>query len=204
VIVIEEIRRLFQTGPVSFFSETFIFIVDELFCKLKKQKNPKGNPMKDTVFTRDITLRGRGMKKGRLKKIKKGLLTLHRFEIMAVNIYRYQISRKKSGLETDLIAAMKNEMGHVQDFQVKLLEYGWRPHMLRWQNWMIGWVFGWSSAMMGRKDVLRMGIWTETRAIEHYQKLLNEVDWDEDTYKMVEKDLNDEVNHLYHWKALLD
>lgn len=159
--------------------------------------------MKNSDFSRDIVHRGDNITKNRLKKIKRGLLTLHRFEIMAVNIYQHQINRKRAEIENDLIAAMKNEMDHVQDFQVKLFEYGWRPDVFRWRNWIIGWLFGWSSRIMGQKAVLKMGIWTEARAIRHYYKILDEVEWEPDTRKMIEKDLNDEVNHLNHWKAVL-
>ena len=64
------------------------------------------------------------MDKKRLKGIKKGLLALHTLELMAVNIYRFQITKEDTELNRQLIAAMCNEMTHFQDFQVKLYEYG--------------------------------------------------------------------------------
>ena len=72
----------------------------------------------------DITLSGQGMSPARLKAIKKGLLTLHTAELMAVNIYKFQITSDPSEFNQHLIAAMCNEMTHLQDFQVKLYEYG--------------------------------------------------------------------------------
>ena len=72
----------------------------------------------------DVKFRGQGMTPARLKGIKKGLLTLHTLEGMAVKIYQYQITKKESELNRDLIAAMGNEMTHLQDFQVKL--YRWK------------------------------------------------------------------------------
>jgi len=61
------------------------------------------------------------------KSHKKRLLKLHTLELMATTIYRFQITKKNSELNRQLIAAMCNEMTHYQDFQVKLYEYGWKP-----------------------------------------------------------------------------
>jgi hypothetical protein len=46
------------------------------------------------------------------------------------------------GPKTELIIAMCNEMTHIQDFQVKLYEYGLRPSKFRWAYWMVGLVIG--------------------------------------------------------------
>jgi len=67
----------------------------------------------------DVKLRGREMPQSRLKGIKKGLLTLHTLELMAVNIYKFQITKHSSEHNRQLIAAMCNEMTHFQNFQVK-------------------------------------------------------------------------------------
>ncbi|AFV03018.1 hypothetical protein UNSWDHB_2144 [Dehalobacter sp. UNSWDHB] len=37
-----------------------------------------------------------------------------------------------------IIQAMANEMTHVQDYQIKLYEYGWSPSPLRWLFWLVG------------------------------------------------------------------
>ena len=76
----------------------------------------------------DFNLRGQGMSQSRLSAIKKGLRTLHTLELMASNIYRFQITKKATELNSQLIAAMCNEMTHYQDFTVKLYEYGFRPN----------------------------------------------------------------------------
>ncbi|MDI6885877.1 MAG: hypothetical protein QMD22_05940 [archaeon] len=54
----------------------------------------------------DIQMRGQGMAPERLKGIKKGLLTLHTAETMAVNVYKHQITSEASELNRLLIAAM--------------------------------------------------------------------------------------------------
>ena len=60
----------------------------------------------------DIRLRGQRFSSSRLRGIKKGLLTLHTLELMATNIYRFQITKKVSEFNRQLIAAMGNEMTH--------------------------------------------------------------------------------------------
>jgi demethoxyubiquinone hydroxylase (CLK1/Coq7/Cat5 family) len=151
----------------------------------------------------DVELRGLEMSKSRLKTIKKGLLALHTLELMASNIYKFQIGKEPNELNHQLIAAMCNEMTHYQDFQVKLYEYGFRPGILRWAYWIVGFVFGFGSRILGTKAILKTGIWVETKAVHHYAQLLRSVDWDEDTRKIIEKDQADEDGHINRWKSLL-
>jgi len=155
------------------------------------------------VRNEDVKLRGRQMSPSRLKAIRKGLLTLHTLELMAANIYKFQITKAPSELNRQLIAAMCNEMTHYQDFQVKLLEYGFRPNILRWAYWLVGFVFGFGSRLLGTKAILKTGIWVETKAVKHYDQLLSSIDWDEDTRRVIEKDQADEYGHINRWKKLL-
>jgi demethoxyubiquinone hydroxylase (CLK1/Coq7/Cat5 family) len=151
-----------------------------------------------------VKLRGEGMPKERLKKIKKALRTLHTLETMAVTIYKFQLTRKRSELNRQLVAAMCNEMTHLQDFQVKLYEYGWTPSKLRWAYWIVGWVFGTFSRLLGVTRILKTGIWVETKAVDHYAELLETVDWDEETRPIVEKNQADEGGHINRWRTLLE
>ena len=152
----------------------------------------------------DVKPRGDGFTEQRLKAVKKGLLALHTLELMAQNIYKFQVTKKPSELNSQLIAAMCNEMTHYQDFQVKLFEYGFRPSILRWAYWMVGFVFGFGSRLLGRKAILKTGIWVETKAVHHYSQLLGSIEWDEDTRKLIEKDQADEHGHINRWKSLLE
>ena len=140
-----------------------------------------------------------------LKAIRKGLLTLHTLETMAVNIYTTQITKKVSELNRQLTAAMYNEMTNVQDFHVKLIEYGWRSGKLRWTYWIVGLVLvlGLSSRLRGTKAILEADVWLETKAVHHYGELLETIDWDEDTRGVIEKDHSDEDSHVTRWKKLL-
>jgi demethoxyubiquinone hydroxylase (CLK1/Coq7/Cat5 family) len=152
----------------------------------------------------DFKMRGRAMEPARLKAIKKGLLTLHTLELMATTIYRYQITKENCEFNRQLIAAMCNEMTHYQDFQVKLYEYGFRPGIIRLAYWFAGFAFGFISRLMGKKAILKTGIWVETKAVRHYAELLEAIEWDEDTRKVIEKDQADEDGHINRWKKLLE
>ncbi|UCG48318.1 MAG: demethoxyubiquinone hydroxylase family protein [Phycisphaerales bacterium] len=151
----------------------------------------------------DIRLRGRQMPAAKLKGIRKALLALHTLELMASNIYKFQVTKEPSELNRRLISAMCNEMTHYQDFQTKLLEYGFRPSMFRWAYWIVGFVFGFGSRLLGKKAILKTGIWVETKAVHHYSELLSAVDWDEDTRSVIEKDQADEDGHISTWRSML-
>jgi demethoxyubiquinone hydroxylase (CLK1/Coq7/Cat5 family) len=148
-------------------------------------------------------LRGEGMAPERLKVIKKALRTLHTLETMAQNIYKFQLTRKRSELNKQLVEAMCNEMTHLQDFQVKLYEYGWKPSKFRWAYWIVGWAFGTFSKLLGVSMILKTGVWVETKAVDHYAELLETVEWDADTRPIVEKNQADEQGHINRWRTLL-
>ena len=151
----------------------------------------------------DFKLRGEGFPAERLKAIKKGLLTLHTLELMASTVYKFQITAERSEMNRQLIAAMCNEMGHYQDFQIKLYEYGFKPSKLRWAYWFVGFAFGFGSRLLGKRAMLKVGVFVESKAVDHYGHLLAEIDWDDETRKVVEKDQADEDGHINRWKALL-
>ncbi len=138
-----------------------------------------------------------------LKLIRKGLLTLHTLELMAATIYRCQITPRSSDLNRALVAAMCNEMTHLQDFQVKLCEYGWRPSPFRWAYWIVGWCLGAFSRLKGPEAILKTGVWVETKAVHHYSELLERVPWDDETRAIVEKNRADEYGHVERWKGML-
>jgi demethoxyubiquinone hydroxylase (CLK1/Coq7/Cat5 family) len=136
-------------------------------------------------------------------RVRRALITLHTLELMAVNIYRCQITPRSSALNRALIAAMCNEMTHFQDFQVKLYEHGWRPSPLRWAYGIAGFVIGLGSRLMGEKAILRTGVWVESKAVRHYSELLGRIAWDEQTRAIIEKNQADEYGHIERWRAFL-
>ena len=156
------------------------------------------------MLEKDISIRNTSLTPKDLLEIRKALLDLHNLEIMAVNVYRCQISDRFPDLKKSLIGAMRNEMVHVEDFQVKLFEYGLRPVWYRWIFWMVGWIIGTGSKIMGKKTILRAGVWTETRAVNHYSELLKCAPWDEETLEVIKRNMGDEAEHLEHWEVLLE
>jgi ubiquinone biosynthesis monooxygenase Coq7 len=168
-----------------------------------KRKNFDISIIRPEMRLSDFKFRGIEMPPERLKTIRKGLRTLHTLETMAVNIYKFQITKKANELNLQIIAAMNNEMTHLQDFQSKLFEYGFKPSKFRFVYWVVGLIFGFFSRLMGRKAILKTGIWVETKAVHHYDELLKDIEWDEETRKIVEKDQADEFGHIKRWESFL-
>jgi demethoxyubiquinone hydroxylase (CLK1/Coq7/Cat5 family) len=152
----------------------------------------------------DFSLRGEGFSPQRLAAIRKGLRTLHTLELMAQTIYKFQLTKAKSEINRQLVAAMCNEMGHYQDFQVKLYEYGFRPSIFRAAFWMVGFAFGFGSRLLGQKAMFKTGIWVESKAVHHYAELLETIEWDDETRKVLEKNQADEDGHVNRWRTLLE
>jgi len=138
-----------------------------------------------------------------LGKIRAGLRKLHTFELMAVNIYKFQISSKKDDLNRMVIQAMANEISHVQDFQIKLYEYGTTPNPLRWAFWFAGMVIGFSTRLLGKNTMIKAGIWVEQKAVVDYQKIIDSAQWDTDTLAVIERNLSDEHHHIQTLQQLL-
>jgi len=151
------------------------------------------------VRLEEVRLRGQGLPTGVLKRIKRVLLALTNLELMAQTIYRYQVTRERSEFNRQLIAALLNEMSHFQDFQVKTYEYGWYPALARFGYWWVGWFFGVTSRLRGRRAMLKTNIWLEEKAVSHYTHFLKEDIWDADTRQVLEKELADEVGHVARW-----
>ncbi len=170
------------------------------------ENRPKYNVeiIRPQMTAHDVHLRSKPTDPDKLKTLKKALQAFHTLETMAVSIYKFQLTKAPSELNRQLIAAMCNEMTHLQDFQVKLCEYGFKPAFLRPAYWMVGFTFGFVSRLLGPKTILKTGIWVETKAVKHYAELLETVDWDEQTRKMIEKDRADEDGHVNRWRNMLD
>jgi len=155
------------------------------------------------VRLEDIKLRRAKMPKEKVRQLKKALWAFHALETMAANIYKFQITRRPSEHNRLLITAMGNEMTHLQDFQMKLYEFGLRPSRLRAAYWVVGFVIGFFSRLLGEKAILKAGIWVEKKAVHHYEALLVSVDWDDETKAVILKDQADEAGHISRWKSLL-
>jgi len=152
---------------------------------------------------KEIRFRGEDRSKAARREIRAGLRTLHRLEIMAVNIYRFQITNKRSELNRQLIHGLDIEIQHAQDFLVLLYEYGFKPAFWRGIFWLIGLAFGFSSRLRGERAILKMGVWVEKKAVEHYDELIESIDWDDESRAIVRKNQADEYHHIDMWQTLL-
>jgi demethoxyubiquinone hydroxylase (CLK1/Coq7/Cat5 family) len=167
------------------------------------QESSNQSMIRTPMRIEDFKFRGVGIPLEQMRQIKKALLTFHTLETMAANIYKFQLTKTRSELNRQLIIAMCNEMTHIQDFQVKLYEYGLRPSKLRWAYWMVGFIIGFGSRLLGKVAVLKTAIWLEKKAVHHYGQLLQSVDWDEDMRRVIEGDGSDEDGHVSRWQSLL-
>ena len=152
---------------------------------------------------KDVHERGEGYPAERLKALKQAMQKLHALETMAVNIYKYEITSERGALNIQLVAAMANEMTHLQDFQTKLYEYGLRPRKTRFAFWLVGFALGTGSRLLGPRRILTTNIWAEKKAVLDYRRFLREVEWDEETRLFVAKDGADEESHVERWTQLL-
>lgn len=159
--------------------------------------------IRPAITKSDIAFRGRQLSIQDIAKVKTSLRTLHSLEIMATNIYRFQMTREENELNRELLAAMCNEQTHISDFLIRLYEYGVTPSLFRWSWWFAGFVIGFGSRMLGRRAMLKTGVWVESKAVHHYTELLNAAPWDDATRKTIEKDQADEMGHIRTWQGFL-
>ena len=57
-------------------------------------------------------------------------------------------------------------------------------------------IIGRGSRLMGKKAMLKAGIWTENKAVADYQKIIESAPWDEKTLAVIKRNLNDEHHHI--------
>jgi len=146
---------------------------------------------------------GRALTGTSRRTLRRALQTLHRLEIMAVNVYKNQMPRRDECQNRQLISAMANEISHVQDFQILLYEFGFGPSSLRFAFWIVGVLLGTGSRLAGGRAVPRMGIWTETKAVRHYSELIDSIRWDEKSLQILIRNRKDEEAHLSIWKKAM-
>jgi ubiquinone biosynthesis monooxygenase Coq7 len=161
------------------------------------------NIIRPEVRLEDVKLRRGTSSAKEIRALKKALRAFHTLETMAANIYKFQITRPPTEHNRLLIAAMENEMTHLQDFQAKLYEYGLSPSKIRLGYWTVGFLIGFFSRLLGQRAILKAGIWVEQKAVHHYETLLRSVEWDSETRAIIQKNQADEAGHISRWRSLL-
>jgi demethoxyubiquinone hydroxylase (CLK1/Coq7/Cat5 family) len=122
-------------------------------------------------------------------------------EVMAVRIYRGQRWRLgRSAITAERLAnALAIEERHVRDLASRRQELGGSPSMLSPFYALVGWVIGFVPSLLGQRAALKTSIWVEERAVKDYQRLLDRVAFDDESRVLVERNQEDEREHIRMW-----
>jgi len=126
-------------------------------------------------------------------------------EVMAVRIYRGQRWRLgRSEITAERLAnATAVEERHVRDLASRRQELGGSPSMLSPFYALVGWVIGFVPSLLGQRAALKTSIWVEERAVKDYQRLLDRVAFDDESRALVERNQEDEREHIRMWEESL-
>ena len=152
----------------------------------------------------DVVLRRAWPGRRELRTVRKALRDINRLETLAVQLYRAQWSREPTELNRQLLAALENEITHHADSLGRLMEFGGRPTVLRLPYYVLGWLMGRASRIIGFRAMMRLGAWAENKAVEHYERLAEACRWHGPTHEMVVAIGEDEKVHRSRWRYLHD
>ena len=126
-------------------------------------------------------------------------------EMMAVQIYRTQVGALVDEAESSMLAAaMVNEEHHRETFRSLLKARGISPSPLWPLYWFMGQTLGRSTALFGRKVLLKGDITFEEKAVREYSKFLREGNFTEEERTFISEFLQDEKRHAANWRGLLE
>jgi len=133
------------------------------------------------------------------------LRALVNLEIMAVRIYRGQRWRLgRSEITAEALAeAIAVEERHVRELDSRRQELGGSRSMLSPFYAAAGWLIGFIPSLLGQRAALKTGIWVEERAVRDYQRLLDRVPFDDESRALVERNQEDEREHIRMWEESL-
>jgi len=124
-------------------------------------------------------------------------------ESLAVQTYRAQTWRVRGqpAIAEKLNDAMAVEREHRDNLEARVRELGGAAPSLRHAYSLIGWlVIGFIPALLGKLALLRVDIWTEEKAVKDYTAFLEKTPFDEETRALVEKNREDEREHIRYWQ----
>jgi len=126
-------------------------------------------------------------------------------EVMAVRIYRAQRWRLgRSEVTAEALAkAIAVEERHERDLASRRQELGGSPSMLSPFYALVGWLIGFVPSLLGQRAALKTGIWVEERAVKDYQRLLDRVPFDDESRALVQRNQEDEREHIRMWQESL-
>jgi len=130
-----------------------------------------------------------------------GLRQMYNLERFAVEVYRRQIRAfPQKDIRERLEAARDNEQEHVDDLRARIEELG---GSCPWQGFffqMAGMVLGSTSTLLGRMFALNADIRLEQRAVRDYGAFLQKIDFDENSRRLIQKNIEDEKVHIKRWE----
>lgn len=126
-------------------------------------------------------------------------------EVMAVRIYRGQRWRLgRSQITAEALGnAIATEERHERELASRRQELGGSPSMLSPFYALAGWVVGFVPSLLGQRAALQTSIWVEERAVKDYQKLLDRVAFDDQSRALIERNQEDEREHIRMWEESL-
>ena len=133
------------------------------------------------------------------------LRKMHSLERFAVEIYRTQIRAfPEKEIADRLKAAMDNEQEHVNDLRARIGELKGRCSWLGFFFQMAGKLLGFASTFLGKVFALKADIRLEKRAVRDYGDLLQELDFDEKSRGLIQKNIEDEKVHIRRWEESIE
>ncbi len=132
------------------------------------------------------------------------LKKLFNLEVMAVQIYRNQVGALKDpGERSMMVDAMDNEVHHRETFRSFLQARGLAPSPLWPLFWLVGQILGRTTALFGRRAVLRGDIAFEDKATREYGQFLEKGVFSDEERASIREFLEDERRHSANWRVLL-
>jgi len=137
------------------------------------------------------------------RDVLRALRALVNVESMAVQIYRAQTWRfgGRPAIAEKLTHAIAVEREHRENLEARLKELGGRPPLLKLPYAIAGWLMmGFTPALFGKMALLKVDIWVEQKAVKDYTAFLEKTPFDEQTRALVEKNREDEKEHIQYWQ----
>jgi demethoxyubiquinone hydroxylase (CLK1/Coq7/Cat5 family) len=137
------------------------------------------------------------------KKNINALKEMHALEVAAETIYRRQMWRTSGELRKALIHASENEKKHRDELKAEILAAGAKPSLLRVPFYIFGTLAGFVPSLLGRWTMMMTNILFETQAVYDYLHMIRGVEHTPEHQKMLERNIEDEKEHIITWEAYL-
>ena len=141
-----------------------------------------------------------------MSKVISSLNTMYNIERAATTIYKAQAGsfRKDIIVYEKLTSATANEHEHANRLSARIKELEGNLSKLGWFFAFGGTMIGLGTRITGKKNMMKVDIWVERKAIKDYGAFLTRVDFDEKSADLIKKNIGDEQRHMENWSGILD